>query len=63
LIQADPTVSIIISAYNRQHVIAFAIKSVLESNFEDWELIVIGDGCNGSAADQARSSGRKSIPK
>lgn len=37
---ANPTVSIIISAYNRPQVIAFAIKSVLASDFEDWEPIV-----------------------
>ena len=43
---ASPTVSIIISAYNRPLVVAFAIKSVLASDFEDWELIVVGDGCN-----------------
>ena len=43
---SDPTVSIIISAYNRPHVIPFAIKSVLASDFEDWETIVVGDGCN-----------------
>jgi hypothetical protein len=44
--QANPTVSIIISAYNRPRVIPFAIKSVLASDFNDWELIIIGDGCN-----------------
>jgi GT2 family glycosyltransferase len=43
---ASPTVSIIISAYNRPLVIAIAIKSVLASDFEDWEMIVVGDGCN-----------------
>lgn len=42
----QPTVSIIISAYNRPKVIPFAIKSVLASDFDDWEMIVVGDGCN-----------------
>jgi len=41
-----PTVSIIISAYNRPKVVIYAIKSVLDSDFDDWELIVVGDGCN-----------------
>src|SRR5690349_24747281 len=43
---ADPTASIIISAYNRPRVIPFAIRSVLASDFQDFELIVVGDGCN-----------------
>jgi glycosyltransferase involved in cell wall biosynthesis len=42
----SPTASIIISAYNRPKVIAYAIKSVLRSDFDDFELIVVGDGCN-----------------
>lgn len=45
---ATPTVSIIISAYNRPLVIRFAINSVLASDFADWEMIVVGDGCNAS---------------
>jgi len=43
---SNPAASIIISAYNRPHVVAFAIKSVLNSDFDDWEMIVVGDGCN-----------------
>ena len=41
-----PDVSIIISAYNRPQVVTFAIRSVVASDFADWELIVVGDGCN-----------------
>ena len=41
-----PTASIIISAYNRPKVIPFAIRSILASDFDDWEMIVVGDGCN-----------------
>jgi glycosyltransferase involved in cell wall biosynthesis len=51
---ADPLVSIIISAYNRPRVISFAIKSVLASDFDDWELIVVGDGCNAETEDAVR---------
>ena len=43
---ASPAVSVIISAYNRPKIIPFAIRSVLQSSFEDLELIVVGDGCN-----------------
>lgn len=53
--RVDPTVSIIISAYNRPQVIPFAIKSVLASDFEDWELIVVGDGCNAETEKAVRA--------
>jgi glycosyltransferase involved in cell wall biosynthesis len=52
---ANPTVSIIISAYNRPRVIPFAIKSVLASDFEDWETIVVGDGCNAETEEAVRA--------
>jgi hypothetical protein len=51
----DPTASIIISAYNRPRVIPFAIRSVLHSDYEGWELIVVGDGCNAETEDAVRS--------
>jgi glycosyltransferase involved in cell wall biosynthesis len=53
--RADPTVSIIVSAYNRPHVIPFALKSVLASDFEDWEMIVVGDGCDAATEDAVRA--------
>lgn len=39
-----PTVSIIISTYNRASWLAYAIDSVLDQTFRDFELIVIDDG-------------------
>ncbi len=36
-------VSIILSTYNRAHLIERAIQSVVEQNFSDWELIVVDD--------------------
>jgi glycosyltransferase involved in cell wall biosynthesis len=54
---ADPIASIIISAYNRPRVIPFAMRSVLLSDFEDWELIVVGDGCNAETEEAVRSFG------
>ncbi len=50
-----PCVSIIISAYNRPHVVRFAIRSVLQSDFADWEMIVVGDGCNAETEAAIRS--------
>lgn len=39
-----PTVSIIMPAYNAQAYIGVAIQSVLDQDFQDWELLVIDDG-------------------
>ncbi|MCC0014909.1 MAG: glycosyltransferase [Rhodobiaceae bacterium] len=41
-----PAASIVIPAYNRADVMRFAIKSVLQQDMPDWELIVVGDGCS-----------------
>ena len=38
-----PKVSIILSTYNRAHLISGAIEGVLEQNFSDWELIIVDD--------------------
>jgi glycosyltransferase involved in cell wall biosynthesis len=38
-----PTVSVIIPAYNRAHLIGRAIKSVLNQAYQDFELIIIDD--------------------
>ncbi len=37
------TVSVIISTYNREHMVARAIKSVLGQTYRDFELIVVND--------------------
>lgn len=39
-----PTISVIIPAYNAEKTIAFTIQSVINQDFEDWELIIIDDG-------------------
>ena len=52
---SDPTVSVIISAYNRPAVVSFAIRSVLGSNFEDWEAVIVGDGCNAETEEAVRA--------
>jgi GT2 family glycosyltransferase len=41
----SPTVSVVLATYNRPDVLAAAIRSVLAQEFEDWELIVVGDQC------------------
>ena len=45
-----PTVSIIIATYDRSNVVGYAIRSVLAQTRNDWELLVIGDGCTDDTA-------------
>lgn len=40
-----PLVSILIATYNSSHLLRHAVQSVLNSDFQDWELIVVGDCC------------------
>lgn len=48
---ASPSISVIIPAFNRAHLLAHAIDSVLAQRFTDFELIVVDDGStDGSAA-------------
>lgn len=41
----NPAVSIILATYNASHVLRYAILSILNLDFIDWELIVVGDHC------------------
>jgi glycosyltransferase involved in cell wall biosynthesis len=40
----NPFFSIIIPTYNRGHIVSKTIQSVINQNFQDWELIVVDDG-------------------
>ncbi len=42
----EKLVSIIMPAYNAERTIAESIESVLEQDYEDWELIIVNDGSN-----------------
>lgn len=44
-VSPSPRVSVIIATYNRSHVLRHAVRSVRDSSFTDWELIVVGDAC------------------
>ena len=40
----NPKVSILTTVYNREKYLAACIDSVLASNYQDWELIIVDDG-------------------
>ncbi|MBN1414609.1 MAG: glycosyltransferase family 2 protein [Bacteroidales bacterium] len=42
--QRNPKISVIITAYNRAHVLKRAIDSVLNQSFKDFEIIIVDDG-------------------
>jgi GT2 family glycosyltransferase len=39
-----PTVSVIMPTFNRAHIIAQAIDSVLAQTYTDYELVIVDDG-------------------
>ena len=45
-----PYFSIIVPCYNHGHFLSDCLNSVLESNFVDWELIVVNDGSSDQTA-------------
>jgi len=52
---STPSVSVLITAYNREGLISRAIESVLASTFSDFELIVVDDASRDRTAEVARS--------
>ncbi|MFN2601755.1 MAG: glycosyltransferase family 2 protein [Gemmatimonadaceae bacterium] len=53
--EQSPAVSVLMTAYNREALIARAIDSVLASTFKDFELIVVDDASRDRTAEVARS--------
>lgn len=51
----SPTVSVLMTAYNREKYIAEAIESVLASTFTDFELIIVDDCSNDRTVEIAKS--------
>jgi glycosyltransferase involved in cell wall biosynthesis len=52
---SDPLVSLLMTAYNREKYIGEAIQSALDSNFTDFELIIVDDGSKDRTVEIARS--------
>lgn len=53
----NPTVSVIIPAYNRAPTLRAALDSVRQQDYQDWELIVVDDGSSDGTAAVADSLG------
>jgi GalNAc5-diNAcBac-PP-undecaprenol beta-1,3-glucosyltransferase len=47
----SPFFSVIIPAYNRAYILPRTIQSVLNQQFENWELIIIDDGSKDNTAE------------
>lgn len=62
-----PKVSVLMSSYNHEKFIAFAIKSVLEQSFSDFELLIMDDNSNDKtfeiASEFAKSDARIKLSK
>jgi glycosyltransferase involved in cell wall biosynthesis len=41
----QPLVTIITAAYNRANVLRYALLSVMQQTYQNWEYLVVGDGC------------------
>ena len=52
-------VSVLMTAYNREKFIGFAIESVLASSFSDWELIIVDDVSRDRTVEIAKSYAEK----
>ena len=52
-----PTVSVIIPAYNRAHVVDQAINSVLQQIYQDFEIIVVDDASTDNTEDVVKGFG------
>jgi glycosyltransferase involved in cell wall biosynthesis len=52
-----PLISIIVATYNSSYVLRYAIQSVLDSDYQNWEMIVVGDCCTDDTEAVVRSFG------
>lgn len=46
-----PRVTVVTATYNWATVLPYSIRSVLDQHYDDFELLVIGDGCTDESAD------------
>lgn len=51
----NPLISIIVATYRGSHFLVHSIPSVINQNYQNWELIVVGDGCADETEQVVRS--------
>jgi glycosyltransferase involved in cell wall biosynthesis len=54
-----PYFSIVLATFNRAHLLPRALRSVLNQDFQDWELIVVDDGSTDESLSCVESFARK----
>lgn len=52
-----PQISVVSATYNSSHLLAYALKALQRSTFEEWESIVVGDCCTDDTEDVVRALG------
>jgi glycosyltransferase involved in cell wall biosynthesis len=55
--RSTPSVTVVIPTYNYAAVLAYAIASVLDQTYRDFELLVVGDGCTDDSEHVAAATG------
>ena len=56
--QTNSLISVLMTVYNREKYIAEAIESVINSSYQNWELIIVDDQSKDRSVEIARCYGK-----